>query len=68
MTARCSASSGAHGERDGAGGGRDRERRALPERRQRPAPQVHQRVGPGAADHHVASGGGGGDPRESLPD
>lgn len=28
---------GAYGERDGVGGGRDRERRTLPERRQRPA-------------------------------
>lgn len=56
MMACWSASSGAYGERDGAGRGRDRERRALPERRQRPASQIHQRVGPGAADHHVASG------------
>lgn len=45
--------SGPHGERDGARRGRDRERRALPERRQRPASQIHQRLGAGAADHHV---------------
>ena len=49
--------SGSHGERDGAGGGCDRERRALPERCQRAASQIHQRVGPRAADHHVAAGG-----------
>lgn len=46
---------GPHGERDGARRGRDRERRALPERRQRPASQVHQRLGAGAADHHVGA-------------
>lgn len=49
-------SSGSYGECDGAGGGRDRERRALPERRQRPASQIYQRVGPRTSDHHVASG------------
>lgn len=48
---------GSHGERVGAGGGCDRERRALPERRQRPASQIHQRVRAGAEDHHVAPRG-----------
>lgn len=46
---------GPHGERDGARRGRDCERWALPERRQRPASQVHQRLGAGAADHHVGA-------------
>uniref|UniRef100_A0A3B3DWM0 mannose-1-phosphate guanylyltransferase n=1 Tax=Oryzias melastigma TaxID=30732 RepID=A0A3B3DWM0_ORYME len=50
-----SGSSGAHGERDGVGGGRYCERRALPERRQCPAPQIHQRVSSRAAHYHVAS-------------
>lgn len=52
-----SVSSGPYGECDGVGGGCDRERRALPEWCQRSASQIHQRVCPRAANHHVAPGG-----------
>ncbi|XP_017199308.1 mannose-1-phosphate guanylyltransferase catalytic subunit beta isoform X3 [Oryctolagus cuniculus] len=52
---------GAHGERDCAGRGRDRQRRALPQRGQRAAAQVHRRVGAGATHHHVRA------PQAELP-
>lgn len=51
------ASSGSYGERDGVGWGCDCERRALPERCQRAASQIHQRIGPRATNHHVTSCG-----------
>ncbi|XP_054694405.1 mannose-1-phosphate guanyltransferase beta isoform X1 [Grus americana] len=49
---------GAHGERDSAGRGRHCQRRALPQRGQRAAAQVHHRVRARAAYHHVAAPGG----------